>query len=251
MIIQPRSVFSSDGASTLAQLFGSALVTEYDARDLTTLFKDTAGTQPVTTALDHVNLWKNKLGVASKDLQSTGTDGGLWNGSSGYNGLPQVVFDAATFKLLYGDFTLAQPCQLFVVMGTISPLVDNGTLWDGGNGGNTMRCFWTSGQGTDSLGTYAGGFGPTITNRQDDTLVQCRMLYSGAASTFKYNGGSVATGDTSTGTAGGLTLAAFGNRGVGFQKIGYSYFAITNRAATAGENTQAELILRTAFGLGA
>lgn len=250
MIIQPRSIITAGQATTLRELFGSALIAEYDARDTANLFQDTSATIPVTTALDPVSLWKDKGGNVSRLLQNNTDTGGLWNGASGYNGVPQVVFDATTYFYLYADYTLAQPCQIFSVFATISTVTDFGTIWDGGGGsGNTMRMYYSPPNGSDSLIMFAGGFGPIITGRIDDTLIQARCLYNGASSTFKYNGGTVATGDVGSNTPGGLTLGCYGNRATGFQKVGFSYLAIINRAATALENTRAESILQTAFGL--
>ncbi len=99
-------------AAPSAPLAGSALW--LDGSDASTLFKDTAGTQPVASPNDPVALWKDKSGNARNATQAIAANQPTYQAAV-QNGLSAVRFDAANDGMLSGLAATGGDLSVFAV----------------------------------------------------------------------------------------------------------------------------------------
>ena len=79
--------------------FGNSLAAFYDATDISTLFKDTAATTPVTANGDVVKCWVDKSALAPHNAIEATNGPTYLNAASGAGGTPSLKFDGVSQKL--------------------------------------------------------------------------------------------------------------------------------------------------------
>jgi hypothetical protein len=131
----------SSGASMPDEIFGSNLVTWFDARVGVT-FVDNGGQDEVT---DWVN--QGTGGDASTNTVGQRPD----YTASGSDGTPEVNFGPALMSLAYGD-TVPDPCTCWVLMNATSTALGN-LLWS-----NSNWSMWPQGLSTGQISFYNGGW---------------------------------------------------------------------------------------------
>jgi hypothetical protein len=163
-------------------------------------YKADAGTSTTTDGAT-VTTW-NDSSVNARNLAiDTGTP--LYKAAI-QNGLPIVRYTADRHSAV---FTNAQPQHAFVVAK--SRAADTGTFLDA-RAFNTMRLFRDT---TTTLSLFAGSTAPTVTFDPALVFNVFSVLFSGASSEIRINGGGATIGNAGTGGAGaGVTV---GNIGVG------------------------------------
>lgn len=103
-------------------------------------------------------------------------------------------------------FTLNQPAHVFAVIRQVA-WTNTDSVWDGGTS-NRMRLMQLS--PSPGLATYAGNFGPSTNALAVGTAGVLSVLYSGASSKLRLNGGAAVTGDVGANIPGGVTLFSRG-----------------------------------------
>lgn len=197
---------------------------------MTSLWKDTARTQPTTADADQINAWDDLSGNGNH-LLSSGADGPFRIDSAFLDGRRTLLFLASSSTVLAKAFTLVQPAEIMLRMGTGSGTVNN-AHWIDGFGGNSMA-FFQSGTGPTKVAMYAGVELQTSNVRTNDALVTIRALFNGVSSEIDYNG-TLTTGSAGTTGPGGLTLGRFGGGGF-FADAWFRKIVVCNAALTAAE----------------
>lgn len=156
---------------------------------------------------DPVSLWDDSSG--------NGNDAGVFGPPDNpiykvniINGEPVARFNNAGNILITPNFSLAQPCTIFVVTKYSQAVVSNDTMFDGLTS-NSMRGMRSS--ATD-VQEYAGAFGPLVTTTPE-AFHAYSFIYDGASSTVRVDGGTAGTGNPGAGNGGGLTLNSQGGGG--------------------------------------
>ena len=131
-----------------------------DAADASTLFKDGAGTQPVTASGDVVTRWNDKSGKGNHALVS-GTETGPTYQMGAQNGRAAVRFSAVTTCGMTTTMTNSSDMDIFLVYNHRSTAsTARRTLQGQGN--------WLIGPYNNQFQVYCGGFipGPAVTPNQ-------------------------------------------------------------------------------------
>mgnify|MGYP007005598344 CR=1 FL=1 len=173
----------------------------YDVSDVATLFKDTAGTTPVTADGDAVARVNDKSGNGYNLLQATASKRPIYKISGGYSWL---LFDGVD-DYLQASFTLAQPYTRIggvrrLSYSSSSRLFESATAFQGG--------LYLS--GTDILSMYAGAALSNFSSvlNADEVVTE---VWNGASSKLAINNGAYATGNAGTQAPGGFTVGSAGH----------------------------------------
>lgn len=155
------------------------------------VFSD-AGTTPAVN-LDPVQQWNDQSGNANHLVQATAGSRPQFK-TPNLNGRPTVKFDGVDDILIATFTALAQPNTLFVVMNVYGGAYFISGSSTGGPGyGEIAAAFtWTLNSGNNSVGFARGSTLPRG--------FEIHTLLSGSSAAIKINGGSVASGNSGTGS---------------------------------------------------
>lgn len=209
---KPRKVtltFSCRRTDEYSPLDIATLVAWWDFSDLSTLFKNTAKTTPVTANGDLIACVEDKSGANRNLLQATESLRPQYEANAKNN--LGVCTSSDQTNWLRATFTLAQPYSIyFVGKATFST---NRRLLDG----VTAQAFMQS-PNTTQLQMYAGSFGTASNKLSSATWGIVTTLWSGASSGWYLNNGTITSNNIGTNSPGGVTL--FGSAAGGSQIAG-------------------------------
>lgn len=166
-----------------------------DASDSSTLYQSSGGSLASADG-DPVGQWRDKSGNSNHLSQTDGTKKPVVK-LAVKNNLPCVRFDGSNDKMAL-SFTLNQPEFVFAVF---SCKTNGAQAWDGAT--QDYMWGWVS---TTTFETYAGAYGPKITNFSLNNFCLIEALYNGASSEIFMNGVSGGTGNVGAFNAGGFTI---------------------------------------------
>lgn len=119
------------------------------------------------------------------------------------NGLPVERFDGG--DRLTASFTLAQPVTVFVAGKRTGTGAQQFT--DGAPGGGRMAVYYNNATGL--LTIYAGGPGPIGGPALDTAWHILTVIFNGASSSMRIDGGTATTASPGTASPGGITVGSF------------------------------------------
>lgn len=225
---------------TPATLFASGQKGEYyDPLDLTTLWKNTAGTDPITADGDQVALVKGLSPNAVNLPQATSTFRPLFKTSGGVNWLQGDGTDDRVGPTAFAS-AIAQPYTIVLGFRLLTVAGDK-IILDSAAASNRLVGPFTSGvlSWRVSAGTSVA-IGSVVPDTADHLLT---MTINGAASTARWDGSPVTLPNPGTNAMGGITFFAnyLGN-GAAASRL---YRAIVVEGAlSAGDITEAETWVR-------
>lgn len=195
-------------------------------------FNDTA-TVTIETGIRSVT---DKSGNGRTLLQTTTNNQPVWTPNS-INGRYTADFDASNDRLRVG-FTLAQPFSVFIVgryNGTNAQ--SNKTMFDGFDGGNRARIFWSSTSAGD-MSINAGAQVSLPAGANATTNAVHEAVFNGSSSSYTWNGSLSNSGNAGTAAApSGVTLNSFGTGATAFGEATIAQVLVYARALSASERS--------------
>ena len=178
-----------------------------DAKDISTLWQNTAGTTPVASTGDSILRWDNK-GSGNNLVNSSGSDYLRYSSDYQSTGHPFVTADEATFG--------AQWLQWAAGLTVSQPFTLSGVFYFAGGGGNDAFVYGSSSAGDCNFQTQVssssvfvqGGSGSNIISAnaaQFSTKIRVLALLSGASTFIETWDGT--TLRSASGTTGGEPLS--------------------------------------------
>ena len=199
----------------------------YDPSDLATLWKDTAGTDPVTADGDAVARIDDKSGNGNHLTQATAAARPLYKTAGGLHWLD---FDGTDDRLATGAFTITQPLDrisaVHQVAWTANDIIfgDNAVNFGGllQQSGTTPAIRIYSGLGVSNSGLALGANG-VVTER-----------HNGASSRIAVNAGAYSTGDAGTTVPAVVSIGAYSD-GISSSQMRLYGMVMIGRALTDSE----------------
>jgi hypothetical protein len=177
----------------------------WDPSDMTSVFEDTAGTIPVTSASQPVGRVNDKSGNGNHLLLTNGNRPSFQQDSGG---LKWLEFDGSNFEFITAAFTLIQPMTRVSAMRSLSYASGNRFMDGGIYLGAVLYCTGVE-PGIEMYGT--GGSGPAdpvnFTTGVDHVVSE---VWNGPLSTLQVDSNAVQTGGAlvAGSTIAGLTVGA-------------------------------------------
>lgn len=166
-------------------------------------FKADSGTSTTTDGVA-ISQWNDSSGNTRHATQATGSLQPIYKAAI-QNGLPVVRFDGADDQLKTGIFTLNQPTTWFIVgayRGVFNAAKNVFT-----DGLSAAFCNVISRDGATLQGCFAGITALDVTTTPQAFHVYT-VLFNGASSEIRVDGGIAITGNAGTNNAGGVSLGA-------------------------------------------
>lgn len=207
------------------------------------LYQDSAGSTAASADGDPVGRWTDQSGNARNLLQTGSTKRPLLKTGVLASGKPVIRGDGVD-DLLKATFTLNQPEHVFIVLRQATWTANDRVF--GGSAANTMT-FYQKGA-SPTLGTYAGAFGPETASLAVGTAGVLSILYNGASSELRLNGGAAVTGDVGAGNAGAVTLFGEGDDTL-WSNVDIGQFLVYNTALSTADREDVEAYLKTWAGI--
>jgi len=189
-----------------------------------------------------ISEWADQSGLGHHLTQATLAKMPSYLATGSPTGEPMVVFDGLNNWMATAAFTLNQPEHVFFACKHYKPITSEawevtGYLCDG-IPINSMA-FNITKLDPDTLNTYAGASGPTI-SAPKETWEVIDALYNGAASKVGLNGGTHVVGDVGSGNASGFTVGSPGSTADNYQgKFDVVSIILANRELTSFERASA------------
>lgn len=171
----------------------------YDPSDLTTLWKDTAGSDPVTADGDLVARIDDKSGNENHLLQATEASRPTYKTAGG---LHWIEGDGAA-DWLRAAFTITQPWERVSAIQQVSWTTNDRIF---GGAGGSSRGELQQGGGSPNLYPYSGTYGPVLGSVPVGTDAVVTEKHNGANSRIASNNNAYITGNMGTNAAGGITV---------------------------------------------
>jgi hypothetical protein len=174
----------------------------YDPSDLTTLWKDTAGTVPVTADGDIVLRMDDKSGNGRN--MTVAVNGPVYKDQSG---LKYLLFDGTNDQLVSAAISVSSPFIRSTGLKQVS-WTGSDVIWDMRAGGGSQGFLLGQFGSTPALQMYDGGFGATTNGAAIGVSAVVRELWTPASGTSITinNGTPVTNALNSSGTSNGWTL---------------------------------------------
>lgn len=218
------SVFPARGFSPRSLFAAGEVGAWYDPSDLTTLFQDTGGTTPVTTAGQRVALMQDKSGRGNHATQSVLAQRPTYQVDAG--GRPYLEFDGIDDGMLTSTITPgADKVAVFAGVRKLSDaatgtLVEFSALWDANNGtlsifaplASLPASYRMNSRGT--VGASAPTLGSTFAAAPDLAVISGLSDISGDSIVLRRNGAVAHTSSGEQGTGNYLAYPLYlGRRG--------------------------------------
>lgn len=181
------------------------LTARYDFSDITTLFKDSAGTTPVTTDGDIIGKATDISGN-SRPLLQAGVDGlkPLYK-TNIQNGKSVARFDGSNDSLQAAAFALTAPVWEVIVVCQRAWTI-NRNVCSEGTAGKEMQLYMQT--ASPRVTMYETANGPTTTQLAVGSFGIVEMVWNGASSLIRVNNNSDITGNPGSHAIDGFTLSA-------------------------------------------
>lgn len=182
-------------------LFGSAAGPPFTPTQITGLKLWLKADALVLSNNDPVASWTDSSGLNNHATQGTAGFRPIYKTNAINTTLPVVRFDQTDDFLETPNFSLAQPCTVFVVTKFNQAFAANVTMFDGLNL-LPMGVFRTS---ATAIGMFAPGAGPSVATTPE-AFHAYSFIFNGASSEERVDGGTAGTGDPGAGGGGGFWI---------------------------------------------